>query len=321
MLEPEKIIDNLHNVTYEQLYDCATFLALSILHHRITFGEVPLIYSVNELSAAKNGSDAIEALTEVGHILTEAFTLIKTESALLSNKLSGEKAPRIIQQEKRHQIRIDVTAPIFITTADSAGAITANLVNISWGGAAFNTEHSVGKVGDILDIELPSFKGRQISVQAEILRCNEEAGIRKYGVRFSRLRTDDEAVLEQLLTFLASSGNDSGKREHTRLTQRIDIQYDDTSELHATLYDISAGGMGITVPEPMELNESLQVSISTTDDRCQLVLRARVVRQQVLDASNMRMYRVGLEFEHPSDDIKHRVSEIIHNLASVNISS
>jgi Tfp pilus assembly protein PilZ len=139
-----------------------------------------------------------------------------------------------------------------------------------------------------------------------------------YSVRFSKLKTADENVFEQLLEFLADSGDDTGQRKNVRLTQRIDIQYDDINELQATLEDISAGGLGITVPEPMELNQSLLAVISTTDESCQLVLRARVVRQQELESSNIKLFRVGLEFEHPTEDLKDRIKKLIQTMASAN---
>lgn len=312
--------DYLRSVTFEQLYDCAAILALSIVHYRGKFGVIPFRFSPEELIAARNGSVSTSMLAEGRKILEEAFALIQGDPELVTNEISDGKATRIKLEEKRQQRRINVMAPIRVKPDNSPDLLAARLVNISWGGATLHTEHTIGEVGDFIVIELPPFKNSRIRVQAEILRNTMVFGERTYGVRFSKVRTDDEAILEQLLAFLASSGKDSGQREDTRLTQRIDIQYDDTNELNATLEDISAGGLGITVPEPMELNQSLQVAISTTDDRCELVLRARVVRQHALEYSNIRMYRVGLEFEHPSEDIKSRVSNIIQNLASINLS-
>ena len=162
-------------------------------------------------------------------------------------------------------------------------------------------------------------------MQTEILRISDAEGKLTYYTRFSRLRTADEELFEQLLEFLADSGDDPGQRKNARLTQRIEIQYDDANELQASLEDISAGGLGITVPEPMELNQSLLAVISSTDEKCQLLLRARVVRQQEIESSSFKIYRVGLEFEHPTEDLKDKVKQLIQTIASarpsVNFSS
>lgn len=311
MIDPDKKSVNLRDATLEQLYDCASLLALSVVHHRSKFGVVPFEYSANELSTTEHGSVAPEVLAEGKQTLEEVFALIKA-----SNRRPEGKAPKIKLEEKRQQIRINVSAPIYVVPANSNTPLKAKLANISWGGAALHIEQSIGEVGDFIDIELPSFRDRQISVQAQILRIWDVRGEQIYGVRFSKLRTADEEVLEQLLEFLADSEDDTDQRGDARLTQRIDIQYDDANELQATLEDISAGGLGITVPEPMEMNQSLLAVISTTDETCQLILRARVVRQHEIDFSNIRMFRVGLEFEHPSEDIKDRVNKLIRKMAT-----
>ena len=64
------------------------------------------------------------------------------------------------------------------------------------------------------------------------------------------------------------------------MTQRLDIQFDGAQELQSTLDDISSGGLGITVPDPLQLGQSVQTVISTLDESCSLKLRARVVRQE-----------------------------------------
>ena len=41
---------------------------------------------------------------------------------------------------------------------------------------------------------------------------------------------------------------------NSRLSQRLEIEFDDEQALQATLDDISAGGLGITVPDPLLLD-------------------------------------------------------------------
>lgn len=304
--------------TLEQLYDCASLLALSVVQHRAKFGVVPFEQSATELYAARKESAETDLLAEGKQTLEDALKIIKAAAAMPSSKQSKPKTENIILEKKRQQIRINVSAPIFVLPPKVTTPIKAKLENISWGGAAIHTEQSIGEVGDFIRVVLPKYKGHQLTVQAEILRTWEIASEKAYAVRFSKVRTADEEVLQQLLEFLAESGDTTGQRENARLTQRIDIQYDDASEFQVTLEDISAGGLGITVPEPMELDQSLLAAISTTDEQCQLLLRARVVRQQEMNFSNIKMFRVGLEFEHPTEDIKNRVNQLIRKLATVN---
>lgn len=303
--------------TREQLYDCATLLALSLVHHRAKFGVVPIEQSVSTLSAVKDGTVSKDLLAEGREALEEALQIVKAASVQSSNKGSKEKKQKVKLEEQRQQIRIRVSAPISVLPLKSTTPLNAKLENISWGGAALRLEQSIGETGDFIIVQLPNFRGRQIKLEAEILRMSNILNEREYAVRFSKLRTADEEIFQQLLEFLAESGDDAGQRGSARLTQRIDIQYDSFDEFQATLEDISAGGLGITVPESMELNQSLLAAISTTDDQCQILLRARVVRQQELNFSNIKMFRVGLQFEHSTEDVRDRVNELIRRMATM----
>jgi len=83
------------------------------------------------------------------------------------------------------------------------------------------------------------------------------------------------------------------------------------------LDDISAGGLGITVPDPVQIGQSLQIVISALDESCFLKLRARVVRQEPLKFRSMLAYRVGLKFEHPSEELEKRTAELISKMAAM----
>jgi len=99
------------------------------------------------------------------------------------------------------------------------------------------------------------------------------------------------------------------------LTQRLDIQFDGPDELHATLDDISAGGLGVTVPDPLQIGQSLEAVISTLDDACTLKLRARVVRLEPVKMGNINLYHAGLKFEHPSRELNNLTRELIVQMA------
>ena len=135
--------------------------------------------------------------------------------------------------------------------------------------------------------------------------------------RFSSLSTRDESELESVLELLMQSGDSEGQRKHARLTQRLDIQFDDFEELQATLQDISEGGLGITVPDPLQVGQSFQAVVSTMDERCSLKLRARVVHQEPISLGSTEVYHVGLKFEHPTEELRNRTNELIREMAAM----
>ena len=71
----------------------------------------------------------------------------------------------------------------------------------------------------------------------------------------------------------------------------------------------------LTVPDPLELDQSLLISLSSADTPFGLNLRARVVHQTLIEESDIDMYRVGLRFEHPDPRLRERVSTVINELA------
>jgi c-di-GMP-binding flagellar brake protein YcgR len=309
--------DAFGEITVEQLYSCATLLALSLVQHRAKFGFVPIGQAASELGAALAGSGSADVLAKGKQTLEEALRHIKALAPAGSDQRRDGQAQKAILEEKRQQIRISISAPIHVLPPNTKAPFAAKLENISWGGAAFNVDRCIGEVGDRVQVILPSFRGRRIKVQSEIIRASYDSDGQACVVRFSKLRTADETILQQLLECLTKSGGDDGQRTNARLARRIDIQYDDVNELRARLEDISNGGLSIMLPEPMDVDQSLLVAISTTDEQCELLLRARVVRQQEVYFSELRMFRVSLELGHPTKDIKARVGELIRAIPTI----
>ena len=51
--------------------------------------------------------------------------------------------------------------------------------------------------------------------------------------------------------------------------------------------------------------------ISTLDEKCSLKLRARVVRQKPVKLVAGEFYHVGLKFEHPTEELRKRIKDLI----------
>ena len=308
----------LEGSTQDELFECISLLALSVAQHRSKSGFVPLGDSARHLHPG-TGEEAHEAVAEPGRrIAEEALETVRVLAAERLAQAESESATDSSPIEKRQQLRIHVNAAIKIVWPGASDPVAAKLENISWGGAAIHVEQLKLDDGDTLQIMVPVSQGSAISIEAKGLRTWELPGGKGYGLatRFSSLSTRDELELEKLLKLLAESADTEGQRSHARLTQRLDIEFDGLQEFQATLDDISAGGMGITVPEPLQIGQSLQTVISALDGNTSLKLRARVVRQDAIELGAVEVYRAGLKFEHDADDLQERIAELLRTMAS-----
>lgn len=305
----------LEEATREELSACVQLLAQSVVQHRVKFGVINLHQSIESDEQPAKDANETGLFIPGKELLEEALEIVRT--------IAAERAPRPKFDkdiaESRTQFRINVSIPIRVLWANESKPVTAKLENISWGGAAIVVNATAVDIDDSLRIILPRPQGGSISIEARILRTWDHTNDQSQGVsvRFSSLSTRDEAKLEDILEHFAEAAQEEGLHNHARLSQRLDIQFDGIAELQSTLDDIAAGGLGITVPEPMQIGQSLQAVISTLDESCSLKLRARVVRQESHKVRNVQFYQVGLKFEHPTEELGKRTQELISKMASI----
>ena len=191
-----------------------------------------------------------------------------------------------------------------------------NLTDISWGGLRIRTKERLGKADDIVNVSLPFPNDADIHIKATIVRIWESEGMYSTAIRFSILSQNNESKLNRLLELLLNETDDQ-RRKEVRFAHRIDISYWDIEELKATLEDISKGGMLITMPDPMELHESIKIQLNGTDDAYCLSLRARVIRQETIELDNYELYRIALQFEHPSGELRSMVHSLIQGMMNI----
>ena len=309
----------LGEATRDELFACIRLLALSVVQHRAKCGFVTFEDSATQLRSGTQQAEEFGLFVKGKEVLEQALEMAKSIATEAPSGAETEEPPSNLLAENRKQLRISVTAPVKVLWPGDKVPVDARLENISWGGAAIQVSESKGKADDSLQIILPSTQSGSITVEAKIIRTWALPNGRGEGVatRFSSLSTRDEAELENVLEVLAQSGDTEGQRKYARLTQRLEIQFDDVEELRTTLKDISTGGLGITVPDPLELDQSFQAVISTLDERCTLKLRARVVHQEPVDIGQAQIYHVGLQFEHPSEELRDRIEELICEMAAI----
>jgi c-di-GMP-binding flagellar brake protein YcgR len=305
--------------TPEELRACIQLLALSVVQHRAKCGFVTLRTSTEQLRSPPDDAGATGLFAQSHQVLEEALEIVRTLAGQPASLPAVAAEPGNSLAENRTQFRVRVSVPIKVMWPQNPKPVNAKLEDISWGGASIQIDDLKSDSGDTLQIILPRHQGGSISIEAKILRSWQRPDGDGYGIatRFSRLSTRDEAKLEEILEHLAQSADSAGQRNYARLTQRLEIQFDGEQELLSTLDDISAGGLGITVPDPVQIGQSLQIVIGTLDESCYLKLRARVVRQEPLKVRTMVVYRVGLKFEHPTDELKKRTNELIGKMAGI----
>jgi c-di-GMP-binding flagellar brake protein YcgR len=301
----------LSGATQEELESCIKLLALSVAHHRQKSEFVSLRDSAAFLDPKNISKEKAALFIQSRDVVGEAIETVRILAAEAPPKeqSTAEDQP----SEKRKQLRINVTTPVKLIWPGSTDLISAKLQNVSWGGASIIVDEACAHSGDTFRILLPSANSDAINLEAKVLRTWNLSSSQGEGmaVRFSSIAARDQDAFESTLKQLAQSGDNNGLREHARLTQHLDIQFDGPDELHATLDDISAGGMGVTVPDPLQIGQSLESVISTMDGKFSLKLRARVVRFEPIKMGNISLYQAGLKFEHPPRELNMLTRELI----------
>jgi len=305
----------LSDTTQKEQAACIRLLALSLVQHRAKCDFVPLRESAEYFKPKNNSKEKAGLFMQSRNIIEEALEMVR----ILAAEAPPEEAktPEEKLSEKRKQLRINVTAPVKLLWPGYDKPINAQLQNISWGGASITVDKACTHSGDTLRVLLPGINSSTINIEAKVLRTWELSASQGEGIaiRFSSLATKDQDEFEDVLKLLAQSEDNDGLRQHARLTQRLDIQFEGPDELHATLDDISAGGLGVTVPDPLQIGQSLEAVISTLDDTCTLKLRARVVRLEPVKMGNIDLYHAGLKFEHPSRELNNLTRKLIVQMA------
>ncbi len=276
------------------------------------FGAVPLTKHADVAALLAQSPHTQTVTRAAAQALQEAFNVLRAPPtpAVKPTEVSGEF-------DKRRQLRISVSAPVQLSDPDNRWMLAATIKNISWGGAAVRCKGLVGEMGQRVCLHLPAGKNQKIQILATVLRIEHDAKEPVYGLRFDSLAPDDEKRLQQVLGILMNSMQHDGRRAESRLVQRLEIEYGDAGEFRATLEDISTSGLMLTVPESLEINQSLLITLSSADTPYDLSLRARVMHQTKVGHDDFAMYRVGLQFEHPDEQLKGYVAEVLTQLAAL----
>ena len=295
----------LAEATHAQLADCVRRLAGQVARYRSRYGKLAS-------HQATLGPDAIPAESLEPEILLEALGHAGEKAAEAS--AGAPNKVRLIEQ--REYARVHVRIPIRVGATTPGVSVPAHLTDLSWGGAALICPGPCGAVGEEIQLYLPFMRdGKDIAITARILRVWERPDGRGVAVRFSSLTSDDDKRLERVLVLLDQKGIPSDQRKYPRLARRLEIEYANHSDWQATLENISQGGISVTLPYPVKLDQSIQVVLSETSGTGHLTLRGRVVNQEPIKFGDTEFHQISLQFEHPSSDLQQSVQSLLRTLA------
>jgi c-di-GMP-binding flagellar brake protein YcgR len=201
-----------------------------------------------------------------------------------------------VSSEQRVHARIHVQTKIDVQGVDGK-RVDAELRDLSKGGARFEAIAHLGEVGNTITLFLPSLTGTDITVSAEVIRTTAATGDKQiYAVRFDDVEEQKrDQLLELIEVLLQTSGG--GRRAHPRVARRIEVRFGQLADLRAILEDISAGGLLMTVNEPLVLYEEVDITVPDLGGGELIILHARVVNQRAENRGSAgQVYRVGLEF-------------------------
>jgi c-di-GMP-binding flagellar brake protein YcgR len=210
--------------------------------------------------------------------------------------------------DTRVHARIHISTSIQV--ASSAGTVDAHLRDLSKGGARFVASKAVGRVGETVELFLPSLGGSDIAVMAEIIRSEEGSEGHTVAARFEGVAPEMRQPLNDLIEVLLTATG-GGARAAPRVARRMDIRYGQLGELRAILEDMSRGGLAMTVAQPLVLYEDLEVTVPDTSGDQLLIVRARVVHQRALEVDGETVYRVGLEFAELRTETRRCLDELL----------
>lgn len=299
----------------EELAAIAHVLALGIAQHRMKFGVIPLASATTSAHGVQLREEARSSLREAVHLVRQQARQATTPAH--SAPVPAAAEPAFTLREQRRQLRVSVNAAVQLGRPDGSPTCKGNLRNISWGGASVRCAALQLHAGERVRLMLPIGKGEQIETLATVLRATTVNDATEYGLRFDSMTAADEARLEKVLDILIATPDSEQRRGEARIVQRLEIEYGDSGEFSAVLEDISASGVMLTVPDPLEIDQSLLVTLSGADTHHSLSLRARVVHQTLVTECGLDMYRVGLKFEHPDHELRERVAAVLHQLAAL----
>ncbi|MCA9780530.1 MAG: PilZ domain-containing protein [Candidatus Eremiobacteraeota bacterium] len=185
------------------------------------------------------------------------------------------------------------------------------LVDISLGGLRANLDRALAK-DSVVEFSLPlrPYLNEEVELQALCrVAWNREllGGTFVHGFEFQQLQEEAASLVERLFHAFSPEG----KRKRFRLPSLLNVAYhQDGAWKSWVARDISPQGLGLQMPEPLELEECLPFRIFL-EDRGKYEPVEVVGRVSYLVEFDDDEFRLGVEFVEPTDEAARRIQDYI----------
>ncbi len=206
--------------------------------------------------------------------------------------------------------RIKVSAPA--RAICGRGELALELVALSSTSALLHHADPVGKVGETLELFLPSLSGGEIAVLAGIEQSLKIKEGHVVAVQFMVEDPSTQRALDKLLGLLLA-GDGGGRRAHPRVIYNIPIRYGEQGQHAGELAEISVGGLGMRVKERIVPGSQLKVTIPDRNGHAFLSFRGSVSneRQAPEDPST---FEIGVVFNAMTPELKTSLHTLLGDL-------
>jgi c-di-GMP-binding flagellar brake protein YcgR len=189
--------------------------------------------------------------------------------------------------ERRQWVRYETEMPgnVKLATNRDGAKLKATVRNLSEGGAKLSVDRPF-ELGQVLSIELPVEEGNACTMVACILRVTPEVdGTWTLGCSFSSDIDSNAGELRRLLAKLATTAPVESYDQRSRprrpcsmgAVYRMVGNVEDRRRHTAEVLDISAGGISMAVPSPLETGALLNIDLIDKSGKTSRTILACVV--------------------------------------------
>ncbi len=209
-------------------------------------------------------------------------------------------------EERRRWARIEASLECTVASADQT--FEAQVVNVSRGGVAVMAPSGLIKDGESVSVMLERGEGTiSLAVSGTVVRIVGEGDETVYGVHFEALPPDSEEQLVALLKLLAG-GRGPGRREHPRVSTRINVRCKSRERFDALLSDLSKGGFSIRCPGAVEEGALLTVEFGVAQHAELIAIEGKVMHVEALPDGK---HIAGLSFTPPTAEQRAKVQQLL----------
>ena len=227
----------------------------------------------------------------------------------MNPKEATEHPERRSHERRKSRVNKLVHASLKVDSVESKTFLY--LVDISLGGLRANLDRALAK-DSLVEFTLPlrPYLNEEVELQALCrVAWNREllGGTFVHGLEFQQLQEESANLVARMLHAFSPEG----KRKRFRLPGLLNVAYhQDGAWKSWVARDISPQGLGLQMPEPLELEERLPFRIFL-EDRGKYDPVEVVGRVSYLVEFDDEEFRLGVEFVEPTDEAARRIQDYI----------